>query len=125
MKHVKVSMAGRCWAIAGAFSAGLLLAVAIRYGVLENEAQDQMCRAGRSNGWCSMRAAVGWSIHYQVFGLTALFLGIAGWLPKLRWLAFPGLLLAGCGLLIYNTTYAAVGFIVALLAALHSSASAE
>lgn len=121
MTTVKLSMAGKWWAIAGVFASGLLLAVAIRYGMLENEAQDLMCRQGSGSSWCSVRSAVGWSIHYQLFGLAGLFLGIAGWMPRLRWAAFPGLLLAGCGLFIYNATYAAVAVVVALLAALQAS----
>lgn len=94
------------------------MAAAIRYGILENEAQDLRCREGISSFWCSVRSATGWAIHYQLFGLMGLFLGIAGCLPRLRWLAYPGLLLAGCGLLIYNATYAAVAVVIALLAAL-------
>src|SRR5512143_3703631 len=120
MKRVKVT-AGRWWLISGAFSAGLLLAAALRYGILENEALDQVCQ-GAANGWCTAQSVLGWSIHYQLFGLVGLFLGIAAWLPGARWLALPGLLLAGCGLLIYNTTYAAVAAIVALLAALRPHA---
>lgn len=104
----------------GAVAGGLLLAAAIRY-ILENEAQDLLCRQGGGSRWCPVRSALGWSIHYQLFGLAGLFLGMAGWLPRLRWAAFPGVLLAGCGLLVYNTTYAAVAMVVALLAALHTS----
>lgn len=121
MTTIKLSMAGRWWAIVMAFAGGLLLAAAIRYGILENEVQELMCRQGSGGGWCSVRSAMGWSIHYQLFGLAGLFLGLAAWLPRLRRAALPALLLAGCGLFIYNATYAALAVVVALLAALQSS----
>lgn len=97
---------------------GLLLALALRYGLLENEVQARMCREGFASHWCAIRSALGWSIHYQLIGLTALALGVAGWLPGLRRAALPALLLAAGGLLLYNATFAAVALVVALLAAL-------
>lgn len=120
MTSVKVSMVGRWWAIVAAFAGGLLLAAAIRFGIFENAAQELMCRQGGVSGWCSVRSALGWSIHYQLVGLTGLFLALAGWFPGLRWAVFPALLLAGCGLFIYNATFAAVAAVVALLAALQT-----
>ena len=122
MTSFKVSLAGKWMAIVAAVSGGLLLAAAIRYGILENETQEMMCRQG-GNGWCSLRASLGWSIYHQLFGLAGLFLGMAAWLPRMRWAAYPGLLLAGCGLFIYNATYAAVAVIVALLAVLRPVSS--
>lgn len=125
MTSIKVSMVGRWWAIVVAFAGGLLLAAAIRYGIFENEAQELMCRQGSMSAWCSVRSALGWSIHYQLVGLTGLFLALAGWLPGLRWAVFPALLLAGCGLFVYNATYAAVAVVVALLAALQTPSRPE
>lgn len=122
MTRVMVS-AGRWWAIVVALAGGLLLAAAIRYGILENEAQDLLCREGGGGGWCAVRSALGWSIHYQLFGLGSLFLALLAWLPRLSGAAFVALLLAGCGLFIYNTTFAAVGVVVALLAALQPPSS--
>jgi len=123
MKSVKVT-AGRWWLIGIVFSGGLLLAAALRYGILENDALDQICQ-GAANGWCTAQSVLGWSIHYELFGLGGLVLGLVAWVPGARWLALPALLLGGCGLLIYNTTYAAVAAVVALLAALRPTASAN
>jgi len=100
------------------FGAGLLLAVALRYGLLEDSAQDLSCRRDGGGAVCALRSALGLSIHHQVIGLAGLFLGLAGWLPRLRWAAFGGLLLAGCGLMTFNTTYAAMATVISLLAAL-------
>lgn len=125
MTCVKVLSAGRWWAIAAALGSGLLLAALLRYGILENEAQDLMCRRGGVSGWCRVRATLGWSIHYQLFGLAGLALGVVAWLPGLRRAAFPALLLAAGGLVIYNATPAALALIIALLAALQPSPAAS
>ncbi len=125
MNRIKVSRAGRWWLMGVAFAAGLLLAAALRYGILENDALDLTCLKETANGWCSIQSALGWSIHYQLFGLAGLFLGAAAWLPRLHGLAFPSLLVAGCGLLIYNTTYAAVAVIISLLAAMRPLSAAK
>ncbi len=111
-------MSRQWWLIGAALVSGLLLATAMRFGVLANEAQDLMCRQGSGGAWCSVRSMLGLSIHYQLFGLMGLALGLAGWVPKLRGSAIAGLLLASCGLLLYNTTYAAVAVVLSLLAAL-------
>jgi energy-converting hydrogenase Eha subunit G len=110
---------GKAWAISGALALGLLAAAAIRYGILENEAQARACQQ-TMGGWCSVRAAVGWSIWMQLFGLGALGLAAAAWVPPLRRLALPALFLAGCGLFIYNATPAAVAAVLGLLAALQA-----
>lgn len=98
-----------------ALAAGLLLAATIRYHLLENDALQ--CQADAAGGWCRLRAVLGWTLYHQLIGLTGLALAIAAWLPALRRLALPGLLVAGCGLALYNTTYAAFATIIALLAA--------
>ncbi len=123
MTAIKLSPRGLWGGIAIAFTAGLLLALAVRYAILENAAQELMCREGGHSGWCAVRSWLGWSIYHQLLGLGALVLGVGAWLARSRWAALAGLLLAGCGLLLYNATWAGVAAIVALLAALRSSTS--
>lgn len=98
-----------------ALATGLLLSVSIRYQVLENDALQ--CQVDAAAGWCGLRATLGWMLYHQLIGLFGIALAIAAWLPALRRLALPGLLVAGCGLALYNTTYAAFATIIALLAA--------
>ncbi|HEY0635213.1 MAG TPA: hypothetical protein VGE00_07525 [Gammaproteobacteria bacterium] len=118
MTGIKLSGRGLWAAIAVSFAAGLLLALAVRYAILENAAQELMCREGGGSGWCTLRARLGWSIYHQLIGLSALGLATVAWLVRVRWVALSGLLLAGCGLLLYNATWAGVAAIIALLAAL-------
>jgi len=111
-------MNNRWWPSVVWLAGGLLLAAALRYGILEDTAQDLLCRQGGGGVGCGLRSALGVSIHYRVFGLAGLALGLAGWWPKQRWAAFGGLLLSGCGLMLYNATFGAVAAVVSLLAAL-------
>jgi hypothetical protein len=108
--------------VAAMLFAGLLLGAAFRYGILENQTQAMICNEQNGGGWCSLRPALGWSIYHQIFGFGGLFLAMAAWLPRLRPFAFPALLVGGCGLFVYNTTYAAVAVVVAILAALRPAA---
>ena len=108
------------WSIGLALGGGLLLASALRFGILEDRAQDLLCRQGGGGFWCLLRSGLGLSIHYQLFGLTALALGLISWLPKLRRLALAGLLLAACALMLYNVTYGALALVISLLAALQT-----
>lgn len=111
-------MTGRMGKIAAAVAAGLLLAAALRHGLLENAAHALRCREAPAAAGCTVREALGWLIYHQLIGLSGLALAAAAWLPPLRRLALPALLVAGCGLALYNTTYAAIAAIIALLAAL-------
>ncbi|HEY0721859.1 MAG TPA: hypothetical protein VGE50_11470 [Gammaproteobacteria bacterium] len=119
MTAFKLSARGLWAAIAISITTGLLVGMALRYAILENAAQELMCREGGSSGWCVVRPWLGWSIYHQLIGLSALVLGVGAWLVRPRWVALAGLLVAGSGLLLYNATWAGVAAIIALLAALH------
>jgi hypothetical protein len=121
MLNVKQSAGGGrngLWWLLIALGTGLLAGLLARYLILENVTQAHSCRLDAQQLICRLRSALGWSIHFQLFGLVALLTALLAWLPTLRWLAWPALLLSAGGLLLYNTTYAAIALIMALLVAL-------
>lgn len=98
--------------------AGLLAGLVLRYAILENVNQARICQGDPLQMMCRLRSTLGWSIYFQLFGWGALLLALPSWLTPLRAMVWPALMMSACGLLLYNTTYAAIALIVALLAAL-------
>lgn len=99
---------------------GLILGALLRFYLLEDVTQVRLCESAASSVLCRLRSLLGWSIYHQLFGLSGALLAIFAWLPRLRGLAWPGLVMSCLGLVLYNTTYAGVGFTVALLSMLRS-----
>lgn len=89
----------------------------LRYGVMESGVLTAQCAGAAPAWWCGGRSALGWLIHYQVFGWAALLLGLLAWTTAGRRFAWLALVLSLTGLVLYNATLAAVGLVAALLRA--------
>jgi hypothetical protein len=92
---------------------GWLLALyALRYGYFEISPEADPCLRDPQSGACAVRAALGTSIHWQIYGLfsvlaAALALLLRG-TPR-RWLALTGLFVSAAALVLYNSRYGAPG----------------
>ena len=92
---------------------GWLLALyALRYGYFEISPEEDPCLRAPQSGACAVRAALGTSIHWQVYGLVSVLAAALALLlrgtPR-RWLALVGLFVGAAALVLYNSRYGAPG----------------
>jgi hypothetical protein len=91
----------------------------IRFGLMEVEPAADPCLGAPDGLLCRGRAALGLTIHFQAFGITALAMAALAWLvpaPRRSWLATAALLVALPALVLYNVRFGAPAAVVALLA---------
>ena len=107
----------------GLFVAGtacwIALLYGLRFGYFEIEPAADPCFQDPGGLACSIRGALGMSIHWQIFGFGSLGLGVLGLAlhGKLRRLcATAALLISAAALVLYNARYGAPGAVIALLA---------
>ena len=104
----------------GLWLIGWLLALyALRYGYFEISPEEDPCLRDAQSNACAVRAALGTTIHWQVFGLGSLCIATAALLlrgtPR-RWLATAGLFVAAAALVLYNSRYGAPGAALSVVA---------
>jgi len=94
----------------------LVLAVGLRYGLLENGLLPRDCdAAGAPALACGFKWALVQSFLHQRLGIAGLVLGLAAFALSCRRLAWAGWLLGLAGLVLYNQDYAAVGGLLSML----------
>jgi hypothetical protein len=99
--------------------AWLAVLYAIRFGLMEIEPAADPCLAAPGGLLCQGRAALGFAIHFQAFGITALALAVPAFIGRGRWrnrLASAALFVAVAALVLYNLRYGAPAAVLALLA---------
>lgn len=104
-------------ALVGTLALSLVLALGLRYGLLESETWAGRCGAPEGPwGLCALRDGVPLLFSHHGLGGTALVGGALGFFFRFRLPAWIGLV-AGCaGLVLYDFEGAAVGGLLALLA---------
>lgn len=104
-------------ALVGTLALSLVLAMGLRYGLLESETLAGRCGApGAPVALCALRDGVPLLFSHHGLGGTALVGGALGFFFRRRLPAWIGLV-AGCaGLVLYDYEGAAVGGLLALLA---------
>lgn len=97
-----------------------LAAMALRYGVIENQLLPRDCGPGGGDpAWsCGMAWAVVESFRFQRLGWAALICGALAFACGWRVCAWVGWFLGVVGLVLYSPDYAAPGGLLALLALL-------
>ncbi|MEO5341490.1 MAG: hypothetical protein H7837_13405 [Magnetococcus sp. MYC-9] len=93
---------------------GLLMAWVRRYAI-EPESIGLLCQAGGAPWWCDVRHGLILAVHFNIIGyLSAAMGGIALWSNRPLWgrLAMD---LGAAGLVFYNVSWAAAGFLVGML----------
>jgi hypothetical protein len=109
-------------AVAAIILAALAYGVAwvTRYGVVEPQEIGTFCRAADAPLWCGARTALIRVTEVGGLGLASIALAagalVAGGRAA-RVLVMAAMVSGGAGLILYNTTYAALGVLVALLRA--------
>ncbi len=91
-----------------------------RYVVIEPQEIGTFCRSADAPLWCSLRTALIRVTEVGGLGLASIALGAAALALRgtaARWLVMAAMATGGGGLILYNTTYAALGVLVALLRA--------
>ena len=87
---------------------GLVAALWLRYGVLENSVLVAVCQPGSSGNWCRPFRAIVWLFNNGLLGAGAIILaGLLVWRPSPLLLAAATVLTA-LGLVLYNTAPAAL-----------------
>lgn len=83
---------------------------ALRYGYFEISPEADPCLRDIHSTACSVRATLGTTIHWQIFGLGSLGAACIALLVRgvpRRWLATTGLFVAAAALVLYNSRYGA------------------
>ncbi len=97
---------------------------ALRYGYFEISPEADPCLTDARSTACSVRATLGTTIHWQVFGLGSLIAACTALLlrgsPR-RWLATTGLFVAAAALVLYNSRYGAPGAALSVVALVGSA----
>jgi hypothetical protein len=94
------------------------LAVVLRFELIEPQAIGITCAAPAAPWWCLPREVLVLPFHFGVPGVVAFVLAGGGffldgpWGPRLAWIAMP---VAAAGLILYNATWSAAAFVLALL----------
>jgi hypothetical protein len=101
-------------ALIAAVVVSLGLALSARYLMIENGPLGRACEMAGSDAFCAFRLAIVHTFNNQLFGAGALlFTALALWRPSFAALTLA-LSLAAAGLVLYNTTGAAVAFALSL-----------
>ncbi|MBF0460778.1 MAG: hypothetical protein HQL87_05220 [Magnetococcales bacterium] len=98
---------------------GVIMALVRRYAI-EPESIGLLCQAGTAPWWCGLRHALILAVHFKMIGYLATTMGvIALWSTRGIWgrLAMD---LGAAGLVFYNVSWAAAGFVLGLLAVVDS-----
>lgn len=96
----------------------MVLAVLVRFQLIEPQAIGAACSAPGAPWWCLPREALVLPFHFGVPGVIALALAVVGfflegpWARRLAWIAMP---VAAAGLILYNATWSAPAIVLALL----------
>jgi len=96
----------------------MVLAVLVRFQLIEPQAIGITCSAPGAPWWCLPREALVLPFHFGVPGVIAFVLAAAGffvdgpWGRRLAWIAMP---IAAAGLILYNATWSAAAIVLALL----------
>lgn len=109
-RHALLVAGTACW---------IALLYGLRFGYFEIEPEADPCFLDPGGLACGIRAALGMSIHWQVFGLGSLGAGVLGLAlhGRLRRLvATAALLVSAAALVLYNACYGTPGAVIALLA---------
>jgi glycerol uptake facilitator-like aquaporin len=102
-------------AMIAAVAVTLGLALAARYLMIENGPLGRACELAVSDLFCTVRLAIVHAFNNQLFGASALiFSSLALWRPSFAALTL-GMSIAAAGLVLYNTTGAALAFALSLL----------
>lgn len=91
-----------------------------RYAVVEPQEIGTFCRAAGAPVWCALRTGLIRVTEVGGLGLASLALGLIALFARgalARALVMAAMASGGAGLILYNTTYAALGVLVALLRA--------
>ncbi|HEX5841338.1 MAG TPA: hypothetical protein VFY62_02550 [Pseudomonas sp.] len=101
-----------------AAAASLLLSVALRYQLMENDQWVGLCVAAPQQLACSVRAGLGWLIHFSVLPWGALLTAMLAFAMPGAWgkpLAALALLLGLPTLLLYGASLGVFAVVLALL----------
>jgi hypothetical protein len=104
---------------------GFLLALWLRYGVIQPQAIGLLCAQADAPGWCRPREWLILGQYYEVWGWVALGSAVAALLLNLpsalhRAVLAVALLFSALALVLYNTTLGALALVPTLLALLRS-----
>jgi len=100
------------------FLAGLLAlcaALAARYLLIESRSVGLVCIETTRPWWCVFREGVVLIHIYNGWGIAALVGGIGALFFRRRWALLLGLTAGPMGLVLYNTSLAALGLLLSLL----------
>jgi hypothetical protein len=99
-------------------AAVVVLALVVRFQLIEPQAIGIACSAAGAPWWCLPREALVLPFHFGVPGVFAFALAAAAffvdgpWGRRLAWVAMP---IAAAGLILYNATWSAPAIVLALL----------
>lgn len=112
-----------------AVAAGVVvLAVAVRFHLIEPQAIGIICAAPGAPWWCLPREALVLPFHFGVPGAVAFVLAGVGffldgpWARRLAWGVMP---VAAAGLILYNATWSTPAILLALLTVVRHEAVAR
>lgn len=102
--------------VLGAISYGI--AWIARYAWVEPEALGTLCRTADAPLWCYARTGLIRITEVGGLGLASIVLAVAGFVARRGWaygLTMAAMVAGGAGLILYNTTFAALGVLIAIL----------
>lgn len=89
-----------------------------RYQFVEPEVLGELCQADDAPLWCLARTALVVGTQWGVFGALAMALAGLSFVVSLRWAryaAWAAMVVGGAGLYLYNTNFAAIALVFALV----------
>lgn len=86
----------------------------IRYGIFSNSYFAQKCNTSLGSLVCEIRSALGISVHYQTFGLVAVFSAAAAFFANKKTLSLLALFFSIGAILMFNTLLGCVAFVLSL-----------
>jgi hypothetical protein len=95
----------------------LLIALALRYLLVEPQDIAEVCDPGRGPWWCWIRAGVIQSFATNGLGIASLLAGGLSWLRFGRALSMLAIVAGSLGAVLYNTDLAVPGLLLGLLRA--------
>ncbi len=105
-----------------ALGTGAMLAV--RFYLVEPEAQSLACVVNNSGWRCALREAAVFGFLHNVFGWTALLTGIFATVARWRWLAFFAIVAGIGGAVLYTFDLSGAGLLLGALVWIRSDSHA-
>ena len=101
-----------------------MVAVAVRFELIESSAIGQLCSSGHAPGWCDVRTALVLGFLHHVYGVTALLSAAFALLSRHRALAWLAAALGVLALQLYGAETGALAVLVGCLRLLRLQADA-